>query len=53
MMLQGHTAPVMALTFNHDNTRLISGGEDKMVKLWNLENSFQSPLPLPDHQAGD
>ncbi len=34
--LSGHTGTVRALAFSADGRRLVSGGTDRLVKLWNL-----------------
>jgi WD40 repeat protein len=36
--LRGHTARVAALSFTPDSKRLISGGADKTVRIWNASN---------------
>lgn len=33
-IFSGHTDAVRSLAFNHDGTRLISGGSDKTVRVW-------------------
>jgi eukaryotic-like serine/threonine-protein kinase len=35
-MLSGHTGDVRALAFSGDGRRLVSGGTDRLVKLWDL-----------------
>ena len=35
--LKGHASYVYALLFRSDNKHLISGGNDNMVKIWNLD----------------
>lgn len=37
-LLVGHATPVTALTFNHDNAMLASGGADGLVRLWDGQN---------------
>lgn len=32
----GHHAPIRALAFSEDETRLFSGGEDKVVRVWDV-----------------
>ena len=33
--IEGHTAPIFALEFDPDGSRLFSAGRDKVVKIWN------------------
>jgi WD40 repeat protein len=39
------------LAFNRVGDRLVSGGEDKTVRVWNLQSSAQLPLVLQGHGA--
>ena len=32
--LAGHTGMVITLSFSPDGTRIVSGGEDRAIKLW-------------------
>ncbi len=34
VILRGHTAPVRAMTFTADGARLVSGGDDRSVRVW-------------------
>ena len=36
--LEGHTQPVSSLTFTNDSTRLISGGFDGYIFIWDMNN---------------
>lgn len=52
----GHDGPIRAVAFSADNTRLITGSEDKTVRLWNLANATVSgpvsgPARLEGHAA--
>ena len=38
-ILSGHSDWVRSLTFSLDGTLLVSGGDDKTIKLWNVETS--------------
>lgn len=42
--LSGHISWIFGLTFSHDNKLLASGGEDKTVRLWDLENNAATVL---------
>jgi eukaryotic-like serine/threonine-protein kinase len=37
-VLRGHEAPVLALTFSPDGSRLLTGSEDKTAALWDVES---------------
>ena len=56
--LYGHTAPVHALSFSHDNRLLFSGAGDGQVRLWNPDLSAGlavykgHKLPVWDVAAG-
>jgi WD40 repeat protein len=47
--LSGHTGKVLAVAFSPDGSSLLSGGEDKLVKLWALPSS--GPRELAGHGA--
>ena len=36
-LLIGHTKNIICMTLLHDN-KLVSGGEDKLIKIWNIQN---------------
>ena len=43
--LAGHSGTVWSVTFSLDGTRIVSGSDDKLVKIWDVEtgdevNSF-------------
>lgn len=40
----GHTSAVYAIAFDNDARRLATGGEDKVVKVWSLDDSGQKLL---------
>jgi WD40 repeat protein len=40
--LSGHTSKVMALAYSPDGSRLISGGDDKTLIAWDLQNGEQA-----------
>lgn len=37
---KAHKATVSAISYDRDNTRIISGSFDKSVKIWNLDGSM-------------
>ena len=36
--LRGHSGAVNSVAFSTDGTRMISGGRDKLIKIWDAEN---------------
>jgi WD40 repeat protein len=49
-VLKGHQGTVWSLTFMLDGQRLISGSEDKTVKVWNLDEKDPKFETLLEHQ---
>ncbi|CAE6418454.1 unnamed protein product [Rhizoctonia solani] len=52
--LQGHTGHVMSLVFTPDGTRLVSGSEDKTIRIWNVSLPSGQPLgkfPTTGHSS--
>ncbi|MGP4027417.1 protein kinase domain-containing protein [Actinomadura sp. 3N407] len=47
--LTGHSGPVTALAFNRDGTTLATGGDDQVVKLWEVTGQSQVGAPLVGH----
>jgi WD40 repeat protein/predicted Ser/Thr protein kinase len=41
----GHTGPVYALAFSPDGRRLVSGGEDRVVRVWDVGTGECQELP--------
>jgi WD40 repeat protein len=39
--LLGHDAPIRSLAFASDNNRIVSGGDDRTIRVWNLGNAQQ------------
>ena len=37
MKLKGHSGPVKSIAFNSDGSLLVSAGDDKFVKMWDVE----------------
>ncbi len=42
--LFGHTGSILALAFSNDDARLVSGGDDRTVRIWDLRNPVQPEL---------
>jgi WD40 repeat protein len=51
MDLRGHTALVKALTFSPDGKRLATGGDDRVVRLWDVDTGAEL-LTLRGHSGG-
>jgi WD40 repeat protein len=47
----GHTQTIWSMHFSHDGQTLVSGGEDRSVRFWNLETE-ESHLLFEDHPGG-
>ncbi|EGW31267.1 uncharacterized protein SPAPADRAFT_56147 [Spathaspora passalidarum NRRL Y-27907] len=41
----GHQGTVYCTKFNHEGTKIASGGHDKTIQLWNLPTSTEDPDP--------
>ena len=39
--LAGHSGSVLTVAFSPDNKRVVSGSDDKLVKLWNAETGAE------------
>jgi WD40 repeat protein len=48
---RGHTGRVSSLTFSPDGRRLVSGGEDKLIKIWDIHLTGQGALTLTGHTS--
>ena len=42
--LIGHTGNILTLAFSNNDARLISGGDDKTIRVWDLSNAAQPEL---------
>ena len=49
--LTGHTAPVESVAFSPDGSRIVSGGDDRTLRLWNSDTGQQIGEPLTGHTA--
>jgi WD40 repeat protein len=50
LSLQGHLWEVRSVAFSPDGTRLASGGNDRMVKIWDAQTG-QEMLTLKGHTS--
>lgn len=52
--LKGHQGGVWATAFTQDSCRLVTGGQDGTVRVWDLtaEDPSQDPIVLPGHDKG-
>jgi WD40 repeat protein len=50
--LKGHTSNIRALALTLDGLRMATGGDDKTVRLWNLETGSAAPLSLDGNGSG-
>ena len=48
--MEGHISTAQSVCFTHDGTRLVSGGYDRTVRLWNAETG-QQVLALKGHSG--
>lgn len=51
--LEGHTGPVSGVALNADGTQLVSGSQDKSIRIWSVESgavvrSIDTPSPVHD-----
>ena len=42
--LIGHTGSILSFAFSNDDARLVSGGDDRTVRIWDLRNPAQPEL---------
>ncbi len=42
--LIGHAGNILSLAFSNDDLKLVSGGEDKTIRVWDLRNAAQPEL---------
>ncbi|KIK18249.1 hypothetical protein PISMIDRAFT_60878, partial [Pisolithus microcarpus 441] len=49
LVLQGHTDSVNSIAFSPDGKRIVSGGDDKTVRVWDVEGGVQIGSPLEGH----
>ena len=47
--VRGHTARVRALAFSPDGKTLASAGDDRVIRLWNVETGSELRAPLSGH----
>ncbi|KAE9385618.1 hypothetical protein BT96DRAFT_791075, partial [Gymnopus androsaceus JB14] len=49
VLLQGHADRVISVAFSPDGKRIVSGSDDKSVRIWNAETGRQEGDPLEGH----
>ena len=49
--LKGHEGVIFCVEFSDDNNWLISGSDDRTIKLWNLKDPNKLPITLYGHSA--
>ncbi len=49
--LTGHTARISSLQFSEDMKRLVSGGYDRTLNIWDLEDFTREPIQFSDHDS--
>lgn len=50
IVLTGHEGSINSLSFSPDNRWLVSGGQDKMIRLWDMNDLTAPPLVLSGHK---
>ncbi|KAL4062785.1 hypothetical protein V8B97DRAFT_2091404 [Scleroderma yunnanense] len=48
-VFQGHTDQVRSVAFSPDGTRIVSGSDDKTVRVWDTDRGVQIGSPLQGH----
>ena len=51
ILLQGHTSWARSVAFSPDGTRIVSGSQDKTVRVWDTERGVQIGSPLQGHTS--
>ena len=49
LRLEGYSDRVRSVTFSPDGRHIISGSDDKTVRIWNVETGFAVGKPLEGH----
>jgi WD40 repeat protein len=50
--LRGHTSRVQSIAISPDRKCIVSGSEDKMIRVWNVETGEAFGVPLKGHTCG-
>ena len=43
-VLEGHTGPVLAVAISTDGAKIVSGSEDKTMRVWSVETGEVQPV---------
>lgn len=49
--LEAHSKAITTISFTPDSQQLITGGEDRKIKFWDLNGDLQTPEIVLNHQA--
>ena len=50
--LQGHDSGINSVTFSPDGSKIISGSDDKTIRVWDASTGVEMLSPLQGHDSG-